>query len=229
MTRATNWQATRKLIVRNLSTRTMRLGSPRTTSTSAAGRGLGLRRRSHAARDRARSLGTRLRHGAGIALAGTERSDRGRCSQVRPEGGAALRVPWLSRSAPTPTLLLGELQLSEARFEPSDAAPGVFSFRAGQVERVRHGWQMQPVAQLDLELRRANGERLGVLARLRDLLPGHYSFGLTGRDAEGERARSGRYRLRLTAWPTGDGQAEPRIGCLQHRVRGRILAPIFAC
>jgi hypothetical protein len=61
------------------------------------------------------------------------------------------------------------------------------------------------VALLSLELRRANGERLGVLARLHDLLPGLYSFGLTGRDAKGDTLRPGRYRLRLTAYPTGDG------------------------
>ena len=49
-------------------------------------------------------------------------------------------------------------------------------------------------------------EELGNLAQLRDLLPGRYAFGLTGRDAEGETLEPGRYRLELTAYPTGPGQ-----------------------
>jgi hypothetical protein len=36
-------------------------------------------------------------------------------------------------------------------------------------------------------------------------LPGRYAFGLTGRDAEGETLEPGRYRLLLTAYPTGHG------------------------
>ena len=62
------------------------------------------------------------------------------------------------------------------------------------------------MAKLDLELFDAKGARLGRLGSLRDLLPGHHSFGLTGRDGEGEELEPGRYRLRLTAWPTGDGR-----------------------
>jgi hypothetical protein len=44
-----------------------------------------------------------------------------------------------------------------------------------------------------------------VLAQLRNLLPGRYAFGLTGRDADGETLEPGRYHLRLTAYPTGPG------------------------
>ena len=44
--------------------------------------------------------------------------------------------------------------------------------------------QVQPVARLDVELWRG-GERLGLLARLRDLLPGRVAIGLTGRDPDG--------------------------------------------
>ena len=63
---------------------------------------------------------------------------------------------------------------------------------------------MQPVARLDVQLWRG-GDGLGLLARVRDLLPGRYTFGLTGRDPRGNELPPGDYRLRLVAWPTGRG------------------------
>ena len=65
---------------------------------------------------------------------------------------------------------------------------------------------MQPVARLDAELWR-NGERLGLLARLRDLVPGKYAFGLTGRDSDGNRLPAGSYTIRLVAVSTAGGPA----------------------
>jgi hypothetical protein len=61
-----------------------------------------------------------------------------------------------------------------------------------------------PVSHLDLELWRGD-ERMGRLARLRNLLPGRYTFGLTGRGPLGRRLRPGPYQLRLFAYPPGDG------------------------
>jgi hypothetical protein len=60
------------------------------------------------------------------------------------------------------------------------------------------------VARLDVELWRG-GERLGLLARLRDLLPGQYEAFLTGRDPDGNRLPAGPYRIRLVARPTAGG------------------------
>ena len=202
---AKNWQATRKLIVRNLSSRTLRLRIAADDQQSAAGRGLvfgAAPTRLSIAPGRWASVYVTGR----IAFQGTPSAPIEGLLQIRPEGGATLRVPWLISFRPTRRSLLGELQMPKAPFKASDAAPTVLSFRAGQVERVKHGWQIAPVAKLDLELFDAKGERLGVLGRLRDLLPGHHSFGLTGRDAEGNELDPGRYRLRLTAWPTGDGR-----------------------
>ncbi|HEV8602737.1 MAG TPA: S8 family serine peptidase [Gaiellaceae bacterium] len=121
---------------------------------------------------------------------------------LKTDGGGQVRVPWLVAFTPLRHGLLEAVELSTHAFEPSDSAPAVLSFQAG---RILEGGQVEPVARLDLELRRANGERLGALARLRDLLPGLYSFGLTGRDAEGDTLEAGRYRLRLTAYPTEKG------------------------
>ena len=47
--------------------------------------------------------------------------------------------------------------------------------------------------------------RLGLLARLRDLLPGRYVFGLTGRDPAGASLPPGAYRLRIAAIPADGG------------------------
>jgi hypothetical protein len=72
------------------------------------------------------------------------------------------------------------------------------------------------VARLDLQLWRRE-RSLGVLVRLRDLLPGRYAFGLTGRDATGEELEPGRYRLLLKAFPTDD--AKPTTRSLEFRIR----------
>jgi hypothetical protein len=68
---------------------------------------------------------------------------------------------------------------------------------------------VHPVSRLDVWLWRG-GNRLGLLARLRDLLPGRVIFGLTGRGPDGTVLPAGRYRLQLIAIPTGDGPPTSR-------------------
>ena len=58
---------------------------------------------------------------------------------------------------------------------------------------------IEPVGLLEVELWSADGRRLGVLARLRDVLPGRYAFGLTGRGPDGSVLQEGTYVLRLRA------------------------------
>ena len=201
---APQWQATRKLLVRNLSSRPLRLRIAADDQQSAAGRGLVFA----AAPSRVRIPPGRWANvyvTGRIAFRGSPTSPIEGMLFVRPQGGVALRVPWLISFRPARRSLVGELKLSAPSFKPSDTAPTVLSFRAGQVGRGPGGWQIAPVVKLDLVLFNAKGERLGLLGRMRDLLPGHHSFGLTGRDALGEELEPGRYRLRLTAWPTGDG------------------------
>jgi hypothetical protein len=101
--------------------------------------------------------------------------------------------------------LLTGVRLSSQAFVPSETAPAVLSLTAGRIVPTASGDAIEPVLQLDLELFTAAGKRLGLLARLRDLLPGRYAFGLTGRNAEGDVLEPGRYRLQLTAYPTGAG------------------------
>ena len=59
-------------------------------------------------------------------------------------------------------------------------------------------------------------EYLGLLARLRDVLPGSYAFGLTGRGPGGGALARGPYRLRVVAIPP-DGTYERRF--LRFRIR----------
>jgi hypothetical protein len=109
-----------------------------------------------------------------------------------------------------PAGLLGKLELSARSFKPSAAAPAVVALRAGRLSRPSGLTQVEPVLRLDLELRSARGKPLGLLARLRDLLPGRYAFGLTGRGPNGRVLRRGGYRLRVVAWPAGGGPAVRR-------------------
>jgi hypothetical protein len=80
----------------------------------------------------------------------------------------------------------------------------VLVVRAGRVN-TGGGLQIEPVARLDVLLYTAAGAFVGVLARERDLLPGSYQFGITGRSPTGATLRPGRYEVRLVAWPTGGG------------------------
>jgi hypothetical protein len=56
----------------------------------------------------------------------------------------------------------------------------------------------------------ASGSDLGLLVRMRDLLPGSYAFGLTGRDLNGNLLPAGDYTLALTAVPPDGSRATYR-------------------
>jgi minor extracellular serine protease Vpr len=124
--------------------------------------------------------------------------------ELRAGGGSVVRVPWTILFGPPERGLLGRVRLSASRFRPSDSAPVLLELRAGRL--VEHGGtsEVLPVSHLDLELWRGD-ERMGRLARLRNLLPGRYTFGLTGRGPGGRRLRPGDYRLRVIAYPPGEG------------------------
>jgi hypothetical protein len=130
--------------------------------------------------------------------------------RVRIVGGATLRVPWAVTFARSQLSLLGPLQLSSRRFEPSDAAPAVLRFRAGRLLRAAGGYEVVPLERLDIELRDAEGDRLGLLARLRDVVPGVFTFGITGRGPAGQILDPGVYRLLVIAVPTHGGPATRR-------------------
>jgi hypothetical protein len=147
---------------------------------------------------------------AKVALVVTARRHGGSTSGgvllVEADGAPAARVPWaLAARAGTRSELVGDVRLSTTAFSPSDAAPAVLAFRAGSVSSTSDWTGVEPVGVLDVELWTAGGKRLGVLARMRDVLPGRYAFGLTGRGPGGETLDPGRYVIRLRARPA-DGE-----------------------
>jgi subtilisin family serine protease len=123
--------------------------------------------------------------------------------ELRAGGGAPVRVPWTVTLGPPERGLLGNVRLSTRSFRPSDSAPALLELRAGRLAQDGGVSEVLPVSHLDLELWKGK-ERMGRLSRLRNLLPGRYTFGLTGRGPLGRRLRPGRYSLHLLAYPPGD-------------------------
>jgi subtilisin family serine protease len=135
---------------------------------------------------------------------------------VTPLTGAAIHVPWAVVLRPA-RALLGPLTLSRASFKPSESRPSVVVMRVGRVLRTVDGNTVVPVLRLDVELWTDDGKRLGLLTRLRDLLPGRYAIGLTGHAPGGKVLTPGAYRLRVFAWPTGGGR--PTVRSVPFRIR----------
>ena len=138
---------------------------------------------------------------------------------VRPASGAgrAVRVPFAVAFAPAERPLLGDASLSAQAFPVSDTAPAVLSVRAGRVRSVGGVEEVEPVGRLDVEVWTGAGKRIGVVARLRNLLPGNYAFGITGRGPAGDRLPAGPYRLRVVALPPGE-EGPPTVRVLPFRI-----------
>jgi hypothetical protein len=78
------------------------------------------------------------------------------------------------------------------------------------------GLAVRPVEALEVRLFRG-GELLGTLARRNELLPGRYTFALTGRGPGGERLRRGTYVVRVLARQgVGFGR---QVESVEYRVR----------
>ncbi|HEU0303592.1 MAG TPA: S8 family serine peptidase [Gaiellaceae bacterium] len=197
------WQGRRTLILRNVSTRTLFVDA-------AVRGGGGVVLRLAPERFRIPAGGTRrLRVAARVAEVARADFASGVIA-FTPRGGQALAVPWSVLLAPPPSDLIGDVHLSERSFAPSDLTPAVLSVRLGTIERAGSRDVLQPVRRLDVYLVDADGSSLGLLARLRDVLPGQYAFGLTGRGQDGRALASGPYVLRLVAWPEAGGRAVKR-------------------
>jgi Subtilase family/PA domain len=210
------WQAAVELRVRNVSTRRIQVAvSVDNTSLGAANVSFSLKPDRFTLRPR------KTRRVRVEALVTTEplgrRSAEG-VIVVRTGGGGRLRIPWVITFGGPTTNVLGAAQLSASSFRPSDVRPTLLTLRAGKVIRTVAGEEVRPVRRLDVELVRANGEQLGFLARLRNLIPGHVTIGITGRDPDGELLDPGGYRLRITAWPTERGAPASRA-VVRFRIR----------
>lgn len=125
---------------------------------------------------------------------------------ARAAGQELVRVPWLATAVSVRPKLVRILDLSDRSITPSARAPAVVTVRVGRVRGTAGALSIEPVSLLEVELLDGKGKRLGVLARLRDLLPGQYSIGLTGRGPQGAMLAPGRYAVRLVAHSTGFGE-----------------------
>jgi subtilisin family serine protease len=128
--------------------------------------------------------------------------------RVIPEFATPFRVPWAIAVPVTGKPLISAVQLSQTTFAPSDVNPSVLAVAVGRVDGTISQPALLPLAELDLQLYDAKDRLLGTVAQLRDVLPGRYRFGLTGRDAVGRILRTGSYTLRLVATPAGGGEQD---------------------
>jgi hypothetical protein len=127
---------------------------------------------------------------------------------ITPQKGQAIRVPWVAAPQPRGGLL-GRVRLAPSSFKPAET----FSLLTVPAGRLRLGPTpyVQPVSRLEIAIWTKKGKRLGLLARLRDLLPGQYTFGITGRAPSGEILAPGEYRLVIRAYPTSPGPPSRKV------------------
>jgi hypothetical protein len=125
-------------------------------------------------------------------------------------GGGAVRIPWAIAFGPDDLDLMQSATLSTTSFTPSDTKPALLSVDAGRLLAVEGKLAIRPVSRLDVQLWRTNGTEVGTLARLRDVLPGRYTFGITGRGPDGQVLPPGTYELRVVAYPVDIGLATRR-------------------
>jgi Subtilase family len=126
------------------------------------------------------------------------------------EGGGTIRVPWALAFGSPDVELIRSASLSARSFPRSDRRPALLSVDAGGIREVAGSIELSPLARLDVELAGADGTTVGLLARLRDVLPGRYTFGLTGRGPTGAPLPPGRYVVTLLAYPVDGGSPSRR-------------------
>ena len=125
-------------------------------------------------------------------------------------GGGRVRIPWALAFDAQPVDLIARASLSSTAFAASDTRPAVLTLQAGRVIATGGGIEVRPLARLDVLLRHAGGESLGLLARVRDVLPGVYTFGLTGRGPGGATLAPGGYVAVVLAYPADGGPPSRR-------------------
>ena len=199
---AAGWTAVRRIVVRNVSSRRLTVG------VEAAVEGVaGLSVKADPGRvSLAPGRSARVKLTATMTFLPRRLGAIQGRARLEVSGGGRVVVPWAVALPAKRSALIGGVSISAKRFRASDRAPAVLTVQAGQVSDLAGRRQLRPVSRLDVELWRGR-ERLGLVARLRDVLPGRYAFGITGRGPGGRALAKGPYRLRVVAVPP-DGPAE---------------------
>jgi subtilisin family serine protease len=209
------WNDRQTLVVRNVSTRdlTVRIRLERRSEGAASVHFAARPARFRLAPGGSRQI--RLRASVASNPVGTATAEG--AIRVVTKGDQPLRIPWAITFGKPRRDLLGTVSLSLQRFRPSDAKPSILTVAAGRVVHAAGRDEVQPLERLDITLWNARGVRLGLLARLRDVLPGRFAFGITGRSPAGAPLARGAYQLRIVAKPTTKGPATRRS--LTFRIR----------
>ena len=113
------------------------------------------------------------------------------------DGGGSVRVPWVLAFAPRPLDPIVSASLTPGSLR--------LTVHVGRVTMVAGRAQIQALSRLDVGLSTPGGRSLGLLARIRDVLPGSYTFQLTGRGAGGAALPPGRYVAAVVAFPADGG------------------------
>ncbi|MBV8562910.1 MAG: S8 family serine peptidase [Actinobacteria bacterium] len=123
-------------------------------------------------------------------------------ASLAPGGAAAGRPPRVP--------LLGNVHLTPSSFAAADTAPALLGVEAGRVVATTAGPEIVSLSRLDVELWRGS-RYLGTLARIRDVLPGRYTFGLTGRSPAGAPLPPGEYTVVVVARSVEGGSSNRRM------------------
>jgi minor extracellular serine protease Vpr len=201
-----NWTSSETVTVKNLSSRPLEVGFGLLSDQPGAARV------SFTAQPAHLSLGPGASSKVQLGVTATARLGDGASGVLvaAARGAGTARIPWaLARRPAQGDALVDSVSLSNWEFAPSKTAPAVLAFRAGRAVAGPAGERIEPVGLLDVELWTPKGKRLGVIARLRDLLPGRYAFGLTGRGPDGKALAPGMYVLRLRAQPVDAADGTP--------------------
>jgi subtilisin family serine protease len=197
--RGRRWQAEQSIVVRNVSSRPLHMHVRIARDSEGAAPVAFRSTPSLFVLGAGRTQVVRVRASVSVAALGAAPASGS--VVLAPRGGSPARVPWAITFAQAPDALLGPLTLSTTSFTPSDVAPSLLTFQAGRILADGARVAVQPLAVLRLDLYSSDGTNLGTLARLHDLLPGRYAFGITGRSPAGNVLGRGTYRLRVSARP----------------------------
>jgi hypothetical protein len=197
------WRVSASFTVTNLSSRTVRLTlGVRTQDEGAAAVDFSLSP-GRVRLERGKSVLVHLRAVTASIPSGSATADGAVLVSV--QGGSLIRVPWAIAFGGGDASLVAGATLSATTFTASDTKPALLAVDAGRVLTVSGHPEIQPVSRLDVVLWHSHGGPVGTLARLRDVLPGRYTFGLTGRGPDGQRLPPGAYVVRVVAYPVQPG------------------------